>query len=44
MSSGLQKPFLKWVGGKTQLIDKIIEKLPKEMNNYHELFLSLIHI
>lgn len=40
MSSGLQKPFLKWVGGKTQLIDKIIEKLPKEMNNYHELFLG----
>tara|TARA_Y100000816_G_scaffold291870_1_gene284737 strand:- start:78 stop:968 length:891 start_codon:yes stop_codon:yes gene_type:complete len=40
MSCRLQKPFLKWVGGKTQLIDKIIEKLPKEMNNYHELFLG----
>jgi DNA adenine methylase len=36
----LQKPFLKWVGGKTQIIDAIIDKLPKEMNNYHELFLG----
>lgn len=40
MSGKLQKPFLKWVGGKTQLMDKIIEKLPKEMDNYHELFLG----
>ncbi len=29
----LQKPFLKWVGGKTQIIDKIIDKIPKEINN-----------
>lgn len=36
----IQKPFLKWVGGKTQIIDKIISKIPKEMNNYHELFLG----
>lgn len=36
----VQKPFLKWIGGKTQIIDKIIEKLPKEMNNYHEIFLG----
>ena len=36
----IQKPFLKWVGGKTQIIDKIIEKIPNEMNNYHELFLG----
>tara|TARA_B100001094_G_C18073789_1_gene741511 strand:- start:232 stop:1134 length:903 start_codon:yes stop_codon:yes gene_type:complete len=36
----IQKPFLKWVGGKTQLIEKIFNKLPKEMNNYHELFLG----
>lgn len=35
-----QKPFLKWVGGKTQMIDKIISKIPNEMNNYHELFLG----
>ena len=36
----LQKPFLKWVGGKTQIINKIISRLPKEINNYHELFLG----
>lgn len=36
----LQKPFLKWVGGKTQIIDDIISKIPKQMNNYHELFLG----
>jgi DNA adenine methylase len=36
----LQKPFLKWVGGKTQIIQSIISKIPNEMNNYHELFLG----
>ena len=36
----LQKPFLKWVGGKTQIINDIISKIPTEMNNYHELFLG----
>tara|TARA_B000000477_G_C6088306_1_gene226463 strand:- start:216 stop:1115 length:900 start_codon:yes stop_codon:yes gene_type:complete len=36
----IQKPFLKWVGGKTQIIDSIISKLPKKINNYHELFLG----
>lgn len=36
----IQKPFLKWVGGKTQIINNIINKLPVEMNNYHELFLG----
>lgn len=36
----LQKPFLKWVGGKTQIINDIISKIPTEMINYHELFLG----
>ena len=36
----LQKPFLKWVGGKTQIIHDIISKIPNQMNNYHELFLG----
>tara|TARA_B100000242_G_C42997374_1_gene463284 strand:- start:87 stop:1007 length:921 start_codon:yes stop_codon:yes gene_type:complete len=35
-----QKPFLKWVGGKTQIIDKITANLPREMENYHEIFLG----
>jgi len=36
----LQKPVLKWVGGKTQIIDKIISKIPLEFDNYHEPFLG----
>ena len=36
----IQKPFLKWVGGKTQIIKYIISKIPKEFNNYHEPFLG----
>lgn len=35
-----QKPFLKWVGGKTQIIDSIIGRFPKQMNNYHETFVG----
>jgi DNA adenine methylase len=38
--SKIQKPFLKWVGGKTQIINTIISKIPREINNYHELFLG----
>lgn len=34
------KPFLKWVGGKTQIMDNIITKFPNEINNYHEIFLG----
>ena len=36
----MQKPFLKWVGGKTQIIDKVLSKFPNEMENYYELFLG----
>lgn len=34
------KPFLKWVGGKTQIIEKIIDTFPQTVNNYHEPFLG----
>ena len=36
----IQKPFLKWVGGKTQIINQIIDTIPKAMDNYHEIFLG----
>ncbi|CAK0773812.1 Site-specific DNA-methyltransferase (adenine-specific) [Gammaproteobacteria bacterium] len=36
----IQKPFLKWLGGKTQIMNHIINKFPNTMNNYHELFLG----
>jgi len=35
-----QKPFIKWVGGKTQILDVIKTKIPSSMNNYHEIFLG----
>jgi DNA adenine methylase len=34
------KPLLKWLGGKTQIIDKIISKFPKKINNYYEPFIG----
>lgn len=36
----IQKPILKWVGGKTQLLSFILEKFPLEINNYHEPFIG----
>ena len=34
------QPFLKWVGGKRQLLSQLIPLLPKDINNYHEPFLG----
>lgn len=34
------KPLLKWVGGKTQILDKLLIEFPQQINNYHEIFLG----
>lgn len=36
----ITKPLLKWIGGKNQIINTILNKFPSEINNYHELFLG----
>lgn len=33
-------PFVKWAGGKSQIIDKLIELLPKSYNRYFEPFVG----
>ncbi|MBR3624349.1 MAG: Dam family site-specific DNA-(adenine-N6)-methyltransferase [Selenomonadaceae bacterium] len=33
-------PILKWAGGKTQILDKIIQNMPCKYNNYYEPFLG----
>lgn len=35
-----QKPILKWVGGKTQIIHTLVKYFPNELDNYHEPFLG----
>jgi DNA adenine methylase len=34
------KPFMKWVGGKSQIIGDVIALFPKTIRNYHEPFLG----
>ena len=33
-------PFVKWAGGKRQLLDKILERMPETYNNYFEPFVG----
>ena len=39
-SSSIVKPILKWVGGKTQILDEVLAQFPNEIRNYHEPFLG----
>lgn len=34
------RPFLKWAGGKTQLGDDLVSRMPPYFNNYHEPFIG----
>lgn len=36
----IRRIILKWVGGKSQIIEQVLKTIPKEMNNYHEFFLG----
>ena len=38
--TGFDKPIIKWVGGKTQILKEVLKKFPKTMNNYHEIFIG----
>lgn len=38
--SSITKPFLKWVGGKSQILEEVLQRFPKQINNYHEPFLG----
>ena len=40
MKNSYPKPILKWVGGKTQIVDKLLQEFPTEINNYREIFLG----
>lgn len=40
MSNKNVTPFVKWAGGKRQLLDKISERLPRTYNNYFEPFIG----
>ncbi len=33
-------PFLKWVGGKTQIIEHVMSRFPEDMRDYHEPFVG----
>lgn len=39
-STMITKPFLKWVGGKTQIIDQVVSYFPRSIHNYYEPFIG----
>ena len=34
------KPLLKWIGGKTQILENVLNKFPSSFNNYIEPFIG----
>lgn len=39
-SRPIPRPFLKWAGGKTQLLDELLARMPTHFNNYYEPFVG----
>ena len=39
-SKKLAQPFFKWVGGKRQIADIILDEFPSEIDNYYEPFVG----
>ena len=40
MSNSSVAPFVKWAGGKRQLITQIRERMPEKYNDYYEPFIG----
>ncbi len=38
--SAVPRPFLKWAGGKTQLVNELTRRLPVDFGDYHEPFIG----
>lgn len=39
-NDNITKPFLKWVGGKTQILPQVLDLFPTKIQNYYEPFLG----
>jgi len=39
-NAGAARPFVKWAGGKTQLLDALVERAPRDIDTYYETFLG----
>src|SRR4051794_25312532 len=40
LSASQLRPFLKWAGGKSRLLSRILPYVPEQIENYHEPFLG----
>ena len=40
MAKKLPHPYIKWVGGKARISDRVLSKIPSKINNYYEPFLG----
>lgn len=40
LEDSFETPFIKWVGGKSQIINDVINNFPSTISNYHEIFLG----